>query len=221
MCERDSVDWLYLHKLGLLFLIHLFSNKTRRQGTLSLPVYVPFDFSTENSSSVMKPADTEETSSALTPHGNHGDSGVSLTTGGSGEGTDTGTAEASALTDPGSGFRPLCESLCGHLFFFFFFLAKHIIVGRLFRNIHPSLQYFSHSRIHTSLYDFFPCMCIPHYASSPSLQCAQFSFLSFSQSLLNISEPELIFKYHGQWKEGVSFVVVVFCTYLYTFSLLI
>ena len=65
----------------------------------------------------MKPTDTEETSSALTPHGNHGDSGVSLTTGGSGEGTDTGTAEASALTDPGSGFRPLCESLCGHLCF--------------------------------------------------------------------------------------------------------
>ena len=32
--ERDSVDLLYLHKLGLLFLIHLFSNKTRRQGTL-------------------------------------------------------------------------------------------------------------------------------------------------------------------------------------------
>ena len=29
------------------------------------------------------------------------------------------------------------------------------------------------------------------------LQCAQFPFLSFSQ--LNISEPELIFKYHRQW----------------------
>ena len=72
----------------------------------------------------MKPADTEETSSALTPHGNHGDSGVSLTTGGSGEGTDTGTAEASALTDPGSGFRPLCESLCGHPCFGLFGLFR-------------------------------------------------------------------------------------------------
>ena len=39
-------------------------------------------------------------------------------------------------------------------FFFFFFFAKHIIVGLLFRNIHPSLQYFSRSCIHTSLYDF-------------------------------------------------------------------
>ena len=29
-------------------------------------------------------------------------------------------------------------------------------MGRLFRNIHPSLQYSSHSCIHTSLYDFFP-----------------------------------------------------------------
>ena len=34
------------------------------------------------------------------------------------------------------------------------FFAKHIIVGLLFRNIHPSLQYSSRSRIHTSLYDF-------------------------------------------------------------------
>ena len=46
-------------------------------------------------------------------------------------------------------------------FFFFFFLAKHIIVGRLFRNIHPSLQYSSHSRIHTSLYDLFPSRVHP------------------------------------------------------------
>ena len=38
--------------------------------------------------------------------------------------------------------------------FFFFFFAKHIIVGLLFRNIHPSLQYFSRSCIHTSLWDF-------------------------------------------------------------------
>ena len=37
----------------------------------------------------------------------------------------------------------------------FVVVAKYIIVGRLFRNIHPSLQYSSHPRIHTSLYDFF------------------------------------------------------------------
>ena len=38
-------------------------------------------------------------------------------------------------------------------FFFFFFssVAKHIIVGRLFKNIHPSLQYSSRSLIHASL----------------------------------------------------------------------
>ena len=40
-------------------------------------------------------------------------------------------------------------------FFVCFCFAKHMIVGRLFRNIHPSLQYSSHSRIHTFLYDFF------------------------------------------------------------------
>ena len=79
----------------------------------------------------------------------------------------------------------LCWSLsnfnCLFFFFFFFFFAKHIIVGRLFRNIHPSLQYSFHSRIHTSLYDFFPHLYIQHYAFSPWLQCAQFSFLSLSQ----------------------------------------
>ena len=29
------------------------------------------------------------------------------------------------------------------LFFFFFFFAKHIILGRLFKNIHPLFQYSS------------------------------------------------------------------------------
>ena len=38
--------------------------------------------------------------------------------------------------------------------FVFLFFAKHIIMRLLFRNIHPSLQYFSRSCIHTSLYDF-------------------------------------------------------------------
>ena len=45
-------------------------------------------------------------------------------------------------------------------FFFLLFFAKYIIVRRLFRNIHPSLQYSSHSRIHTPLYDvFLTCTC--------------------------------------------------------------
>ena len=52
-----------------------------------------------------------------------------------------------------------------------------------------------------------------HYGSSAWLQCAQFSFLSFSQ--LNISKLELIFKYHGQWKEGVSFFVHTYTHFRY------
>ena len=56
-------------------------------------------------------------------------------------------------------------------FFFFFFFKYPIfyifffsffIVGLLFRNIHPSLQYFSRSCIHTSLYDF----CSSHVHSA-------------------------------------------------------
>ena len=85
-------------------------------------------------------------------------------------------------------------------------------MGRLFRNIHPSLQCSSRSLIHEFSYDFFfflfsfsPHVYILHYASFPWSQCAQFSFLGFSQ--LNISEPELIFIYHGQRKEGVSLFV--------------
>ena len=64
------------------------------------------------------------------------------------------------------------------------FFSKHTTVGRLFRNIHPSLQYSSHSRIHTSLYDLFPLTCASRTMPlplNPWLQCAQFSFLSFSQ----------------------------------------
>ena len=50
-------------------------------------------------------------------------------------------------------------------FFHFFFSFSFFIVGSLFRNIHPSLQYSSHSRIHTSWYDFFlshvhPALCL-------------------------------------------------------------
>ena len=68
----------------------------------------------------------------------------------------------------------------------------------------------------------FPHMYILHYASYPWSPCAQFSFLGFSQ--LNISEPGLIFKYHGQWRKPLvlffSFSFSFF-TYLYTFLLLI
>ena len=60
----------------------------------------------------------------------------------------------------------------------------------------------------TRLYMIFPPhIYILHYATSPWSHYTQFSFLGFSQ--LNLSEPELIFKYHGQWKEGVK----SFCTY--------
>ena len=37
---------------------------------------------------------------------------------------------------------------------FVLFFAKHIIVGRLFKNIHPSLQYSSRSFIHASFFCF-------------------------------------------------------------------
>ena len=46
----------------------------------------------------------------------------------------------------------------------------------------------------------------------------QFSFLDFSQ--LNLSEPELIFKYHGQWKEGVSLFVHTYTIFRYEYNLL-
>ena len=49
----------------------------------------------------------------------------------------------------------------------FFNAAKHINVGCLFRNIRPSLQYPSHSLIHTSLHDSFFHMFILHYTFSP------------------------------------------------------
>ena len=56
----------------------------------------------------------------------------------------------------------IISAFCFVLFLFFVF-AK--LMGRLFRNIHPSLHYFSRSRIHTSLYDFFsshvhPALCV-------------------------------------------------------------
>ena len=66
-----------------------------------------------------------------------------------------------------------------HAFFFSFFFAKHIIVGRLFRYIHPPLQYSSRSRIYASLYHMY----MLQYASSPWLQCAQ------------VSESKLIFNF--------------------------
>ena len=56
-------------------------------------------------------------------------------------------------------FLQVCPS--DDLFFFLFFFLFSI-VGLLFRNIHPSLQYFSRSCIHTSLYDF----CSSHVHSA-------------------------------------------------------
>ena len=48
-----------------------------------------------------------------------------------------------------------CVRVCVFVCFRLFVFANYIIVGRLFRNIHPSLEYSSCSCIHTSLYDFF------------------------------------------------------------------
>ena len=85
------------------------------------------------------------------------------------------------------------SSVTGVDLFFFFTFAVHIIVGRLFTKIHPSLQYSPRSLIHTSFFcvfffvSFFSLhMFILHYASYPWSQYVQFSFLGFSQ--LNISE---------------------------------
>ena len=81
-----------------------------------------------------------------------------------------------------------CRGYSASFFFFFpfVFLIKHIIVDALFTNIHPSLQHSSRSLIHASLHVLFP----PHVHPALSLsQCAQCSFLGFSQ--LNISEAEL------------------------------
>ena len=96
--------------------------------------------------------------------------------------------------------------------FFKFTFAMHITEGRLFRNIQSSLQYSSRSLIHASCM-IFSHMYILHYASFPWSQRAQFSFLGFIQ--LNVSEPELIFKYHGQWKEGVSLFVHIYTHFRY------
>ena len=40
-------------------------------------------------------------------------------------------------------------------YFLIYFFAKHIIVGLLFKNIHPLLQYSSRSLIQTSFFFFF------------------------------------------------------------------
>ena len=58
--------------------------------------------------------------------------------------------------------RPGSSSSSSSSFFFFFFLPSTSPLGSLFRNIHPSFQYSSRSRIHVSLYDVY----IQHYASS-------------------------------------------------------
>ena len=65
--------------------------------------------------------------------------------------------------------------------FLLLFFAKHMIVRRLFRNIHPSLQYSSHSRIHKSLYDFFPSHVHPALCLFPSVTaCTIFNFKLFT-----------------------------------------
>ena len=96
-------------------------------------------------------------------------------------------------------------------FFFFFFLPSTSLWGVYSETfIHRYSIPLTHAFTRLCMI-FSPHMYILHYGSSPRLQCAQFSFLSFSQ--LNISKLELIFKYHGQWKEGVSFFV-----HTYTFN---
>ena len=63
--------------------------------------------------------------------------------------------------------------------------------------------------------DTQPWDYILHYPSSPWSQHIHFRLSALSR--LNTSESELIFKYHGQWKEGIS----PFRTYLHIFLLLI
>ncbi|KAK7101348.1 hypothetical protein V1264_024139 [Littorina saxatilis] len=64
----------------------------------------------ENSSVSPKCADAEHPTPASMPSGHHGDSGVSMTTGGSREGMDTGV-NGDTLSDPGAGFRPLSDTM--------------------------------------------------------------------------------------------------------------
>ena len=60
----------------------------------------------------------------------------------------------------------VCLFVC-FLFFVCCCCAKHIIVGRLFRNIHPSLQCSSRSLIRASLYDHPPPHPPPPVISVP------------------------------------------------------
>ena len=75
------------------------------------------------------------------------------------------------------------------------------------------------SLIHASLHDSFLFhRFILHYTFSALVTVYTFSLKALSH--LNVTEPELIFKYQRQWKEGVRFFVVVFCKYLFTFFVL-
>ena len=71
----------------------------------------------------------------------------------------------------------LNELLCAHFYSqksdisqclaLFFVFAKHIIVGRLFRNIHSSLQYSSHKSITMELFIYWILTCPqPHKVTS-------------------------------------------------------
>ena len=96
-------------------------------------------------------------------------------------------------------------------------LAQHIQLsaGRLFRNIHQSLHYSSvlltHSRVLSFLFFiFFHAWTLLHCRLcrlfSPGLghNVHNFRFYwSFAVTVtisITVSEPELIFRYHGQWK---------------------
>ena len=106
--------------------------------------------------------------------------------------------------------------LCNFFYFFLFFLPSTSLWGVYLETFihHPYTIFLLLTHSHVFVW-FFSHMYILHYASSPWLQCVQFLFLSFSQ--LNISEPELIFKYLGQWKEGVSFVCL--CILIHIFAI--
>ena len=108
----------------------------------------------------------------------------------------------------------MLEAVCDGFVLLFFTFSMHIIVGRLFRKIHPSLQYSARPFIHAFLYDLFPPHVHPALCLFPLVTvCTVFVFRLFT---IHISEPELILKYHGQWKEGVGVFV-----YIYTHVILI
>ena len=96
-----------------------------------------------------------------------------------------------------------------HVFVVFVFLAKHVIVGRLFRYIHPPFKYSSRSGIYASLYDIY----MLQYASFAWIQCAKFSFL-------NISESELIFNFLFIMDKGRDALVFLY-THIFAINIIL